>query len=58
MTSGPVFVSAFVSYSLACDIAGVMHNNNLATALEPQIQISVALISKVRKPSIDPIVLA
>ena len=58
MERGPVFVSAFVSYSLAYDAADVMDNDNLATALESQIQISIALIGIVRKPSIEPIVLA
>ena len=55
---GQVFVSAVVSYSLAYDAADVMDNDNLATALEAQIQISIVLIGAVRKPSIDPIVLA
>ena len=55
---GPVFVSAVVSYSLAYDAAAVMDNYNLATALESQIQISIMLIGMVRKPSVDPIVLA
>ena len=55
---GPVFVSAVVSYSLAYDDADVMNNDNLATALEPQIQISIALIGTVRKSSIELIVLA
>ena len=50
---GPVFASAVVSYSLAYDTADVMDNDNLATALEAQIQINVALIGMVRKPSID-----
>ena len=45
----PVFVSAVVSYSLAYDAADVMDNDNLATALEAQIQISIALIGTVRK---------
>ena len=35
-----------------------MDNDNLATAMEAQIQISIALIGMVGKPSIDPIVLA
>ena len=55
---GPVFVSTIVSYSLACDAADVMDNDNLATALKSQIQISIALIGMVRKPSIESIVLA
>ena len=54
----PVFVSTVVSYSLAYDATDVMDNNNLASALEAQIQISIALIGMVRKPSIEPIVLA
>ena len=54
---GPVFVSAVVSYSLAYNAAVAMDNDNLATALEAQIQISMVLIGMVRKPSIDPIVL-
>ena len=55
---GPIFVSAVVSYLLAYDAADVMDNDNLATALEAQIQISIVLIGMVRKPSIDLIVLA
>ena len=35
-----------------------MDNYNLATALSAQIQISLVLISTVRKASVDPIVLA
>ena len=54
----PVFISAVVSHSLACDATNVMDNDNLVTALEPQIQISIVLIGTVRKPSIDLIVLA
>ena len=41
MARGPVFVSAVVLYSLAYDAADVMDNDNLATALEAQIQISI-----------------
>ena len=55
---GPVFVSAVVSYSLAYNAADVMDDVNLVTALEAQIQISVALMGMVGKPSIDPIVSA
>ena len=55
---GPAFVSTIVSYSLAYDAADAMDNDNFATALETQIQISIVLIGMVRKPSIDPIVLA
>ena len=54
----PVFVSAIVSYLLAYDAANVMDNDNVAIALESQIQISIALIGAVRKPLIDLIVLA
>ena len=50
----PVFVSAVVSYSLAYDAADVFDNDGLASAMEAQIQISIALIGTVRKPSIDP----
>ena len=55
---GPVFVSTTVSYSLAYDVTDVMDNDNLATALEYQIQISIVLIGTFRIPSIEPIVLA
>ena len=55
---GPVFVSTVVSYSLAYNATDVVDNQNLTTALEAQIQVSIALIGTVRKPSIDPIVLA
>ena len=57
MARGPVFVSAVVSYSVVYDAADVMDNDNLVTALESQIQISMVLIGMVRKLSIDPIVL-
>ena len=55
---GPVFVSAVVSYSLTYNAADVMDNDNLVSALEAQIQLSIALIGMIRKPSIDTIVLA
>ena len=55
---GPVYISTVVSYSLASDAADVMDNDNLATALLAQIQISIVLIGTVRKPSVEPIVLA
>ena len=55
---GLMFVSTVVSYSLAYDATDVMVNDNLATALEAQIQISIALLGTVKKPSIDQIVLA
>ena len=48
--------STVFSYSMAYDATYVLDNNNLATALEAHIQISIVLIGKVRKPSIDPIV--
>ena len=51
-------VSAVVSYCLAYDVTDVVDNDNLATVLESQIQISIALISMVRNLSIDLIVLA
>ena len=57
-TRGPVFVSAVVSYSLAYTATDVMDNDNPLIALESQNQISIALIVIVRKPSIEPIVLA
>ena len=47
-----------VSYSPTYNTTDVMDNNNLATAILAQIQISIALIGKIRKPSIEPIVLA
>ena len=46
---GPVYVSSVISYALAYDAADVMDNDNLATALSAQIQISIALIGIVRK---------
>ena len=52
MARGPVYVSTIVSYSLAYDAADVMDNDNLVTALSAQIQISIALIGMVRKPSV------
>ena len=55
---GPLFVTAVVSYSLAYDATDVIDNDNVATALEAQIQISIALIGTVKKLSIDLIVLA
>ena len=55
---GTVYVSTVVSYSLAYDGTDVMDNNNLATALSVQIQISIASIGMVIKPSVEPTVLA
>ena len=55
---GPVYVSTVILYSLAYDAADVTDNDNLMTALSSHIQISVVLIGTVRKPSVEPIVLA
>ena len=55
---GPVYVSTVSLYSLAHDAIDVMDNDNLATALSAQIQISVALIGTITKPSMEPIILA
>ena len=51
-------VSVAILYSLACNAADVMNNDNLVSALESQVQISIALIDMVRKPSLEPIVFA
>ena len=58
MAIGPVFLSAVVSYSLAYDAKNVMDNDNLTYALEALIQISIALVGTVRKPSTEAVVLA
>ena len=50
---GPVFVSAVVSYSLTSNATGVVDHDNLITALEAQIHISIALIGMIRKLSIE-----
>ena len=55
---GPAIVSTVVSYLLAYDATNIIDNDNLVSALEAQIQISIELIGTVRKRSIDPIVLA
>ena len=47
-----------VSYTLAYDAIDVMDNDNHATALSAQIQVSIALIGTVRKPSLQPKVFA
>ena len=52
-----LFVSTVVSYSLVYDATDVVDSDNFVTALEAQIQISIALIGMDKKPSIDPIVL-
>ena len=54
---GPVLISTVVSYSLAYNTTDVMNNDNLATAVKAQIQISIVPIG-IEKPSKDPIVLA
>ena len=54
---GPVFVRV-ISYSLAYDAADVKDDDNLATALLAQVQVTKALISTVRKPLVEPINMA
>ena len=51
-----IHATAASSYSLAYDAADVMDNDNLATALSAQIQISITLIGMVRKPSVEPFI--
>ena len=58
MAKGPVYVSTVVSYSLAYNAADIMDNYILVTALSAQIQMSIVLIGMVRKPSVEPIILA
>ena len=58
VTRRPLYVSTVVSYSLSYDAADVMENDNLATTFSAQIQFSIAFIGTVRKPSIEPTVLA
>ena len=58
MARGPVCVSVVVSYSLAYIAADVMDNNNFVTEISAQIQIIIGLRGTVRKPSVEPIVLA
>ena len=55
---GPAYVSKDNSHSLAYYAADVINNDNLATALSAQIQISTALMDIVRKPSVELIALA
>ena len=55
---GPAFISAIISYSLMYNAVDVMGDDNVATALSAQIQISIALIGSVEKPSVERIVLA
>ena len=55
---GPVYVSTVILHSMAHDAANVMDNDNVMTALSAQIQISIMLVSMVRKSLEVPIVLA
>ena len=57
VTRGPVFLSAVIPYSVTYDATDVVDNDNLATELSAQIQISIALIGMVRKLSLESIVL-
>ena len=52
----PVYIRTLTSYSLAYAATNVI--DNLPTALSAHIQISIALIGMVRKPSVEPIILA
>ena len=54
---GLVLVSTVILYSRGYD-ATVMNDDNLMTALPTQIQVSIVLISRVRKPPVKPIALA
>ena len=47
-----------VSYTMFYDATDVMDNNNHATALSAQIQVSIVVIGTVRKPSVVPKILA
>ena len=47
-----------VSYSVAYNATEVMDNDNLATTPSAKIQIRIVLIGTVRKPPVEPIVLA
>ena len=55
---GSVYVRTVVSYSLAYDATDVMDNDNVATVLSAQIQISIAPIGMVRKPLVEATALA
>ena len=57
-TRALVFVSVVMLYLLVYDAIDIMNDDNLATLLSTQIQVRIALISMVRKPSVEPIVLA
>ena len=54
---GQVFINAVILYSLTYDAVNVIDDEHFATALVSQIQISVIIVM-VRKPSMEPIVLA
>ena len=43
-------------YSLTYDTVDVRNNDNLVTALSFMIQMSIAVIHTVRKPSVQPII--
>ena len=55
---GPVYVSSVILYPLAYDATDVLDNHNLEIALSAQIQITIAMIGMVRRPSVEPIFLA
>ena len=55
---GSVFVITVVSFSLAYDATDVMDDDNLATALSAQMQVTIVLIGMVKKLLVVPIVLA
>ena len=57
-TRGPVSVSAVILYTLAYDASGVIDSDNFVTALSAQIQVRIALIDMVRKPSVELLVFA
>ena len=53
----PGFVSTVILYSLAYDAPGIVDDDNIATELLAQIQVSIVLISSVRKLLVEQIVL-
>ena len=55
---GLVFISTVILYSLSHDAIGVMDDENFATGLTAQVQISIALMGTVRTLPIEPIELA
>ena len=58
LARGLVFVRTIISYSLSYDAFDITDDDNLATALVAQIQVSIVLVGIVRKPSVEPLVLA